>query len=138
MNNLPKVKIGVVGVSRDCFPAELTIRRRKALVEAYAAKYDATDIYECPVTIIESEIDMKNALADIKEAGCNALCVYLGNFGPEISETMLAQQFDGPVMFCAAAEESQDNLIQGRGDAYCGMLFAWRNEWCKVLVNLTI
>ncbi len=56
MNNTPKMKIGIVGVSRDCFPAELTIRRRKALVDAYAKKYDAADIYECPVTIIESEI----------------------------------------------------------------------------------
>jgi len=127
MNNIPKIKIGVVGVSRDCFPAELTINRRAALAKAYADKYDAADIYECPVTIIESEIDMKNALADIKAAGCNALCVYLGNFGPEISETMLAQQFDGPVMFCAAEEETQDNLIQGRGDAYCGMLNASYN-----------
>ena len=30
-------------------------------------------------------------------------------------------------MFCAAAEETQDNLIQGRGDAYCGMLNASYN-----------
>ncbi|WP_330641269.1 hypothetical protein, partial [Agathobacter rectalis] len=29
--------------------------RRKALVDAYAAKYDAADIYECPVCIVESE-----------------------------------------------------------------------------------
>ena len=128
MNNLPKVKIGVVGVSRDCFPAELTIRRRKALVDAYAKKYDASDIYECPVTIIESEIDMKNALADIKAAGCNALCVYLGNFGPEISETMLIQQFDGPTMLCAAAEEDYESVTtSGRGDAYCGVLNASYN-----------
>ena len=128
MNNLPKIKIGIVGVSRDCFPAELTIRRRKALVEAYAAKYDAADIYECPVTIIESEIDMKDALADIKAAGCNALCVYLGNFGPEISETMLIQQFDGPAMLCAAAEEDYNSVTTaGRGDAYCGVLNASYN-----------
>ena len=127
MNNIPQVKVGIVGVSRDCFPASLTINRRAALVKAYAAKYDAADIYECPVTIIESEIDMVNALEDIKKAGCNALCVYLGNFGPEISETLLAKHFDGPVMFCAAAEETQDNLIQGRGDAYCGMLNASYN-----------
>ena len=127
MNNIPKIKIGIVGVSRDCFPASLTINRRKALVEAYAKKYDAADIYECPVTIIESEIDMVNALADIKEAGCNALCVYLGNFGPEISETLLAKHFDGPKMFIAAAEESQNDLADGRGDAYCGMLNASYN-----------
>ena len=128
MNNLPKVKIGIVGVSRDCFPAELTIRRRKAVCDAYAKNYDATDIYECPVTIIESEIDMKNALKDINDKGCNALCVYLGNFGPEISETMLAQQFDGPVMFCAAAEEDYNSVTTaGRGDAYCGVLNASYN-----------
>ena len=30
--------------------------------------------------------------------------LHLGNFGPEISETMLAQYFDGPKMFVAAAE----------------------------------
>ena len=127
MQNIPVVKIGIVGVSRDCFPAELTLRRRAALVKAYEEKYDAADIYECPVTIIESEIDMVNALEDIKKAGCNALCVYLGNFGPEISETLLAKHFDGPKMFCAAAEESQDDLVGGRGDAYCGMLNASYN-----------
>lgn len=127
MNNLPQVKIGIVGVSRDCFPASLTINRRKALVEAYTKKYGAADIYECPVTIIESEIDMVNALEDIKKAGCNALCVYLGNFGPEISETLLAKHFDGPTMYIAAAEESQNDLVGGRGDAYCGMLNASYN-----------
>ena len=30
-------------------------------------------------------------------------------------------------MFCAAAEESQDDLMDGRGDAYCGMLNASYN-----------
>jgi L-fucose isomerase-like protein len=30
-------------------------------------------------------------------------------------------------MFCAAAEESQNDLIQGRGDAYCGVLNASYN-----------
>ena len=127
MNNIPKIKVGIVAVSRDCFPASLAENRRKALVEAYTAKYGAEDIYACPVTIIESEIDMVNALEDIKKAGCNALCVFLGNFGPEISETLLAKHFDGPKMFCAAAEETQEDLIDGRGDAYCGMLNASYN-----------
>ena len=70
---------------------------------------------------------MVQALEDIKKAGCNALCVYLGNFGPEIAETLLAKHFDGPKMFVAAAEESGDNLVGGRGDAYCGMLNASYN-----------
>ena len=127
MNNTPEVKIGIVAVSRDCFPESLSVNRRKALVEAYKAKYDASEIYECPVCIVESEIHMVQALEDIRKAGCNALCVYLGNFGPEISETLLAKHFDGPKMFVAAAEESGDYLCQGRGDAYCGMLNASYN-----------
>ncbi|MDD3412983.1 MAG: L-fucose/L-arabinose isomerase family protein [Lachnospiraceae bacterium] len=127
MNNLPKAKIGIVAVSRDCFPEELSVNRRKALVDAYKAKYDAADIYECPICIVESEIHMVQALEDVKKAECNAIVVYLGNFGPEISETLLAKHFDGPAMFIAAAEETQGNLIQGRGDAYCGMLNASYN-----------
>ncbi len=127
MMNMPEVKIGIVAVSRDCFPESLSVNRRKALVEAYKAKYDEANIYECPICIVESEIHMVQALEDIKAAGCNALVVYLGNFGPEISETLLAKHFDGPAMFIAAAEESGNNLIQGRGDAYCGMLNASYN-----------
>jgi L-fucose isomerase-like protein len=127
MNNIPKIKLGVVAVSRDCFPESLSVNRRKALIDAYESKYGKGDIYECPVCIVESEIHMMQALEDLKKAECNALCVYLGNFGPEISETMLAQRFDGPVMFCAAAEESGNRLIGDRGDAYCGMLNASYN-----------
>ncbi len=128
MNNIPKVKIGVVAVSRDCFPESLSVTRRQNLMKAYLAKYDSAEIYECPICIVESEIHMVQALEDVKKAGCNALCVYLGNFGPEIAETLLAKHFDGPVMFCAAAEEDSVNgLVGGRGDAYCGMLNASYN-----------
>ena len=126
MNNVPQIKVGIVAVSRDCFPAELATNRRKVLVEAYKRKYNASDIYECPICIIESEVDMVKALEDIKVNGCNALCVYLGNFGPEISETLLAKHFEGPKMFVAAAEGDGD-LIDGRGDAFCGMLNASYN-----------
>ena len=127
MSNMPKVKIGIVAVSRDCFPESLSVNRRKAVVEAYTKKYGDADIYECPVCIVESEIQMVEALEDIKKAGCNALAVYLGNFGPEIAETLLAKHFEGPKMFFAAAEEHGDNLLDGRGDAYCGMLNASYN-----------
>ncbi len=127
MNNLPKVKVGIVAVSRDCFPESLSVNRRKALIEAYKAKYDPDNIYECPICIVESEIHMVQALEDVKAAGCDVLVVYLGNFGPEISETLLAKHFDGPKMFIAAAEESMNDLVQGRGDAYCGMLNASYN-----------
>ncbi len=127
MINVPKIKVGIVAVSRDCFPESLSVNRRKALVEAYKAKYSAEDIYECPICIVESEIHMTEALEDLKKQGCEALCVYLGNFGPEISETLLAKHFDGPKMFCAAAEENIGVLSSSRGDAYCGMLNASYN-----------
>ena len=121
------MKSGQIDVEMCIRDRSLSVNRRKALVDAYAKKYDAADIYECPVCIVESEIHMVQALENIKEAGCNALVVYLGNFGPEISETLLAKHFDGPVMFVAAAEESGKDLVQGRGDAYCGMLNASYN-----------
>ncbi|MBQ8209637.1 MAG: L-fucose/L-arabinose isomerase family protein [Clostridia bacterium] len=124
MKNIPVIKAAVVAVSRDCFPMSLSEGRRKNLVEAYKKKYG--DIYECPVCI-ENEKDMLKALEDVNNAGCNALVVYLGNFGPESSETLLAKKFDGPVMFVAAAEETGSDLIDGRGDAYCGMLNASYN-----------
>ncbi|MBS5520924.1 MAG: L-fucose/L-arabinose isomerase family protein [Clostridiales bacterium] len=124
MNNMPEIKIGIVAVSRDCFPMTLSESRRKAVVAAYKEKYG--EIYECPV-VVESEVHMQKALADVTASGCNALVVYLGNFGPETSETLLAKYFDGPVMFAAAAEETGTNLVGGRGDAYCGMLNASYN-----------
>ncbi len=119
MNNIPVEKIGIVAVSRNCFPMTLSVSRRQAVVKAYREKYG--DIYECPVCI-ENEIDMRKALADVREAGCNALVVYLGNFGPETPETLLIKEFEGPSMVVAAAEETGNNLIDGRGDAYCGVL----------------
>lgn len=124
VNNIPEVKLGITAVSRDCFPIELSERRRKAVVEACANK--GIDVCEIKTTV-ENENDVLKALDEIKAAGVNALVVYLGNFGPEGPETMLAQKFGGPVMFAAAAEETETNLIGGRGDAYCGMLNASYN-----------
>lgn len=121
---MPQIKLGIVAVSRDCFPMELSISRRKAVVANFKGTYG--DVYECPTTV-ENEVHMKQALKDVNEAGVNALVVYLGNFGPETSEVLLAKEFDGPVMFVAAAEETGDNLVNGRGDAYCGMLNASYN-----------
>ncbi len=115
MQNIPEVKLGIVAVSRDCFPITLSEKRRAAIVSAYSG-----NIYECPVTV-ENEKDMLAAAEDVMKAGCNALVVFLGNFGPETPETLLAKYFHGPCMFVAAAEGDGD-LINGRGDAYCGML----------------
>ncbi|SDA09470.1 L-fucose isomerase [Ruminococcus sp. YE71] len=125
--NIPEVKLGLVAVSRDCFPMSLSENRRKAVVKAYTEKYCAKSLFECP-TVVENEKDMRKALAEVNEAGCNALVVYLGNFGPETPETLLAKYFDGPAMFVAAAEDDcGKELGDNRGDAYCGMLNASYN-----------
>ncbi|MDO4355037.1 MAG: fucose isomerase [Clostridia bacterium] len=121
MMNIPVVKLGIVAVSRDCFPIALSQRRRSALAAACAAKN--LPVYEA-VTVIENENDSMKALEEITQAGVNALVVFLGNFGPEGPETLLAEKFGGPVMFAAAAEENIPVLSNDRGDAYCGMLNA--------------
>ena len=119
ITNIPNVKCGIISVSRDCFIISLSENRRKAIVESYSKKYG--DLYEVKKTI-ENECDMLEAVKEAKDAGCNALVVFLGNFGPETPETLVAKEFDGPVMYCAAAEESENDLLDGRGDAYCGVL----------------
>ena len=126
MNNIPNVKLGIVAVSRDCFPITLSETRRKAVVAALKEKN--IDVYESPV-IIEGGIDgnVQEAYDDITRAGVNALVVYLGNFGPEYPEVLIAKKFAGPVMYVAAAEENIGVLSSDRGDAYCGMLNASYN-----------
>ena len=119
MQNLPQVKLGIIAVSRDCFPIALSEKRRKAVVNAWDGR--SFPLYECPITV-ENEKDMLSAVGDVTAAGCNALVVFLGNFGPETPETLIAKHFQGPVMYVAAAEETGEDLINGRGDAYCGML----------------
>ncbi|MBP1536384.1 MAG: L-fucose/L-arabinose isomerase family protein [Ruminococcus sp.] len=125
MNNTPAIKLGVVAVSRDCFPMSLSESRRVNVCKAYREKYG--ELFECP-TVVENEKDMLKALDEVNAAGVNALVVYLGNFGPESSEVLLAKKFGGAVMFVAAAEEACGSaLLDNRGDAYCGMLNASYN-----------
>lgn len=124
MPNAPEVKLAIVGVSRDCFPIELTRTRMRKLVSACDSI--GLEVYACP-TIIENENDTVTALEQCREADVNAAVVYLGNFGPEGPLSIFAKRFPGPVMACAAAEESGDDLVQGRGDAFCGLLSASYN-----------
>ena len=113
--NIPEVKLGIIAVSRDCFPIALSTQRRKNIAAAYGE-----GLYECPITV-ENELDVTKALADVQAHGVNALVVFLGNFGPETPETLLVKKFHGPAM-CVAAAEGDGDMINGRGDAYCGML----------------
>ncbi len=53
MNNIPVVKLGLIAVSRDCFPIQLSEKRRAAIKETYKG-----ELYECPVTV-ENEKDME-------------------------------------------------------------------------------
>ena len=46
MNNMPELKIGVVAVSRDCFPESLSVTRRANLMKAYTEKYGEEGIYD--------------------------------------------------------------------------------------------
>jgi len=118
MMNIPVVKLGLVAVSRDCFPIQLSEKRRAAIAAQCAEK--KLPVVEIKKTV-ENEKDMLCAVEELKANECNAAVVFLGNFGPETPETLIAKYFDGPVMFVAAAEGDGD-MINGRGDAYCGML----------------
>ncbi len=117
--NIPQVKLGIIAVSRDCFIRSLSERRRAAIVKA--CERAGTPIEEIRITV-ENELDAVKAVEEAKAAGCNALVVFLGNFGPETPETIICKDFNGPVMYAAAAEETGNDLVDGRGDAYCGML----------------
>ena len=124
MMNTPEVKLAVVGVSRDCFPIELTRTRLGKVVDA--CKSIGVNVYACK-TVIENEVDTLAALSEAADAGANAAVLYLGNFGPEGPLSIFAQRFHGPVMACAASEETKASLAGDRGDAYCGMLNASYN-----------
>ena len=87
-NNIPQVKLGIIAVSRDCFPIALSTQRRENIVKEYKG-----EIFNCQTTV-ENEKDMLKAVAEVKEQGCNALVVFLGNFGPETPETLIAKNFD--------------------------------------------
>ncbi len=132
MKNIPVVRLGIVAVSRNCFPMKLSESRRKSVV--FELKRRNVEIYDAQ-TVVEVEKDTVKALDELNKNGVNALVVYLGNFGPEGPETLLAQKFKGPVMFVAAAEETGKDLINGRGDAFCGMLNASYNLGLR---NLTV
>ena len=61
MDNVAKVKLGIIAVSRDCFPIELSKKRRDNVIEACKSKQ--ISIIEIK-TIIESEKDILKALSE--------------------------------------------------------------------------
>jgi len=101
MNNIPEIKLGIVAVSRDCFPIELSRKRKNEVLRACGGQ----DIPIADIgTVIENELDTKKALEELKDKSINALVIYLGNFGPEGPLTLLAQKFNGPVMLASPTD----------------------------------
>ena len=120
MINQPVIKLGIVGVSRDCFPASLT-KKRLDTVMAEVARRGVKGIVACPITI-EHEEDAAKALEWARQEGVNACCMFLGNFGPEGPTTWFVEKFGGPAMMLAYREENKAVLASDRGDALCGVL----------------
>ena len=73
MTNVPQVSLGIVAVSRDCFPLELARRRGKTVIEACGARELAVAEMD---TIVESERDIPKALEELERAGAKS-----GNMG---------------------------------------------------------
>src|SRR3990172_2252409 len=124
MDNVPQIRAGIVAVSRDCFPREISLKRKGRVVEQ--CRKSGIEIIDC-ATLVENERDILAAEKELAAKEVNALVIYLGNFGPEGPLTRLAQRFRGPVMLAAAAEDSRRDLIHGRGDAFCWLLNACYN-----------
>ena len=65
MINIPEVKLGVVAVSRDCFPIELSKSRKEVVMRASRKKGILIKGIE---TVVENEKDVLKVLKDLKEA----------------------------------------------------------------------
>lgn len=124
MKNLPDIKLGIIVGSTDWLPSDLAIEKRKKIIEIYTSVYGDTEIYECPICITDNEVNIKRVMRDISKAECNAVCVYYANYGPESAGTLFAQEFNGPIMFFAAAEEGQEPFTRKRTDGMSGLINA--------------
>jgi L-fucose isomerase-like protein len=120
----PEIKLGLVSASRNCFPRALSDERTERLLERCRAAGILPMIPEGDCRIIETKDHAAEAARQFKQAGCDAVVYYLGNFSPEIEDAYFVKLYDGPVMLLAAAEESGATLLQKRGDALCGLLSA--------------
>ena len=120
----PEIKLGLVSASRNCFPRSLSDERTDRLLERCHAAGIHPIVPEGDCRIIETKAHAAEAARQFKEAGCDAVVYYLGNFSGEIEDAVFVKAYDGPVMLLAAAEESGATLLQKRGDALCGLLSA--------------
>ena len=134
-NNMPKEKLAIVAVSRDCFPMSLSERRRKAVVEAYQASYG--EIYECPVCI-ENEIHMRKALADVKSTADTAA----SNIEAIVAEIGSADEVTGLYALIDAAQDQANTGVanaataQGAAEAAQGAIDAYIEANDEALANV--
>ena len=63
MTNMPKVRLGLVAVSRDCFPIELS--RKRQLRVAEECRKAGLAVVRIP-TIVENETDALKALEEVR------------------------------------------------------------------------
>lgn len=124
MKNVPDVKLGILVGSTDWLPSEIAIENRKKLIEVYKSKYGDEAIYECSICLTDNEVNIKRAMRELAKAECNAVCLYYANYGPESAGTLFAQEYEGPVMMIAAAEEGREPYIRNRKDALSGFINA--------------
>ena len=120
----PNIKIGLVSASRDCFPRVLSETRTNRLLESCKGLGANVHSPEGDCAIIETREHAREAAKQLRDTGCDAAVLYLGNFSPEIEDAFFVKEFGGNVMIIAAAEESGSTLSEGRGDALCGMMSA--------------
>lgn len=124
MKNVPEIKLGIVAGSRDWLPMEIAVENRHKLVALYEEIYGEGSIYECPICLTDNEINIKRAMRDITKAECDAVCLYYANYGPESAGSLFAQEFGGPVMLCAAADEGSEPFTRQRTDGMSGFINA--------------
>jgi L-fucose isomerase-like protein len=120
----PDIKLGLVSASRNCFPRSLSEERTQRVLAGCRQAGIEPFVPEGPSQIIETKDHAIEAARQFKQAGCDAVVYFLGNFSPEIEDAYFIKLFDGPVMLIAAAEESGATLLEKRGDALCGLLSA--------------
>ena len=120
----PDIKLGLVSASRNCFPRSLSEERTQRLLAGCRQAGIEPFVPDGPSQIIETKDHAIEAARQFKQAGCDAVVYYLGNFSPEIEDAYFIKLFEGPVMMIAAAEESGATLLEKRGDALCGLLSA--------------
>ena len=104
MINIPIVKLGIVAVSRDCFPVQLSEERREMVV--HECKSKGINIFEVK-TAVENEKDVLKALEELEGAGVNALVVYLGNFVPELARNDSGTKVWRPSYVCCSSRRGR-------------------------------